>query len=485
MIERILPLISRRKFVAAASTLSLRSKTAFGKESKGLRAGAATSDISLPVGATNGGVIMRGGPITQIHDPLRVRCMVLDDGSTQIAIAVCDVRMIGRPIVDEARRRAALDLKWPATNILISATHSHAAPGLIGILPGELDRWYADFVALRIADAIRLAAANLAPAKIGFGAIEKPEHVFNRRWKVIPGTAPKNPFGTSDDAVVMNPSSGPNLIEPAGPVDPRMALVSVQHADGRPMALLANYGLHYVGGYQSNHASADYFGLFSERVAELLDASKRYPPFVAMMSNGASGDVNNNNVQNPIGKRPAWERMREVSVDMANSAVTMIQKMEHRDNVRLGVQTSTIELGVRRPDANRLEWARDMIETIRDPQQLSRPQLYAQEALQLSNYPASVPVELQALRIGDTSIAAIPGEVFAESGLEMARRSPFANTFTIELANGYYGYLPTSRQHSLGGYETWPARSSFMEVEATSKIEAQVLSMLEKLAVTV
>lgn len=480
--DRLLQSFSRRTFLAAGSTLSLRSAISFGSDAKGLRAGAATSDISLPVGATNGGVILRGGPVTQIHDPLRVRCMVLDDGATQLAIAVCDVRMIGRKIVEEARRRAALDLKWPAKNILISATHSHAAPGLIGIHTSELDRWYADFVALRIADAIRLAAANLAPAKIGFGVVEKPEHVFNRRWKIQPGTAPKNPYGATDEAVVMNPSKGPNLIEPAGPVDPRMSLVSVQHADGRPMALLANYGLHYVGGYQSNHASADYFGVFSEHIAERLDTSSQYPPFVAMMSNGASGDVNNSNVQNPIGKRPAWQRMREIADDIADSAVKAIHNIEHRNDCRLGVETSTIELGVRRPDASRLEWARDMIATIREPQQISRPQLYAQEALELLKYPESVPVELQALRIGDLSIAAIPGEVFAESGLEMARRSPFAKNFTIELANGYYGYLPTPRQHLLGGYETWPARSSFMEVEAASKIETQILKMLEHLA---
>jgi hypothetical protein len=424
---------------------------------------------------------MRGGPVAQIHDPLHVRCLMLDDGLTQLAIVVCDVRMIGRSIVEEARRRAVVALDMPATNILISATHSHAAPGLLGNLPSELDRWYADFVALRIADAVRLAEANLAPAKIGFGDVEKPEHVFNRRWIVKKGTAPMNPFGTNQDEVVMNPPKGSQLQEPAGPVDPRMSLLSVQYADGRPLALLANYGMHYVGGYQSNHASADYFGFFSQRVAELLDTSGRFPPFVAMMSNGASGDVNNNNVLKPIGKRPPWERMREVANDMADSAVKMIHSIEHRDDCRLGVETASIEMGVRRPDASRLDWARDMLTTIRDPSQISRPQLYAQEAFELSRYPERIAIELQTLRIGDLSIAAIPGEVFAESGLDIARRSPFAKTFTIELANGYYGYLPTPRQHRFGGYETWPARSSFLEIEASTKIESQIVAMLEKL----
>ncbi len=473
---------TRRKFIAGSSLLPMRSVRLYGSPMKGLRAGAATVDISLPVGATNGGVIMRGGPVKQVHDPLRVRCLVLDDGMTQFAIAVCDVRMIGRRIVEEARRRAALDLEFPAANILISATHSHAAPGLIGILPGELDRWYEDFVALRIADAIRLASANLAPAKIGFGSIEKPEHVFNRRWTVKPGTAPMNPFGSNDDAVVMNPAKSQNLIEPAGPVDPRLCLMSVQHADGRPLALLANYGLHYVGGYQSNQVSADYFGIFAERVSDRLDTSNRYPPFVAMMSNGASGDVNNNNIQNPLGKRPAWQRMQEVADDLADSAIKAIQAVEHRDDCLLAIETTSLECDVRLPDARRLEWARDMLSTIRDAPALSRTQLYAQEALELAKYSKSMTIELQTLRIGGLAIAAIPGEVFAETGLALAKRSPFAQTFTIELANGYYGYLPTPRQHLLGGYETWPARSSFLEVDATVKMESQILKMLERMA---
>jgi hypothetical protein len=353
---------------------------------------------------------------------------------------------------------------------------------LIGILPSELDRWYADFVALRIADAIRLATTNLAPARIGFGSVEKPEHVFNRRWKIKPGTAPMNPFGATDDTVVMNPGKSLNLIEPAGPVDPRMSLLSIQHRDGRPLALLANYGLHYVGGYQSNQVSADYFGIFAERVAKSLDTSSQYPPFVAMMSNGASGDVNNNDIQHPLGKRPAWQRMQEVADDMADSAIKAIETMEHRDDCQLGVETTSLEFDVRLPDSNRLDWAREIIATIRDTQSLTRPQVYAQEAFELAKYPKSVAVELQTLRIGDLAIAAIPGEVFAETGLALAKQSPFSKTFTMELANGYYGYLPTPRQHLLGGYETWPARSSFLEVEATVKMESQILKMLERMA---
>ncbi len=85
------------------------------------------SMFTPPVGATNGGVIMRGGPVIAIHDPLAIRCLVLDDGKTQLAIVVCDLRMIERRIVERARELASAELAWAKNNLLISATHTHAA----------------------------------------------------------------------------------------------------------------------------------------------------------------------------------------------------------------------------------------------------------------------------------------------------------------------------------------------------------------------
>ncbi|MCB1087689.1 MAG: hypothetical protein KDM63_11635, partial [Verrucomicrobiae bacterium] len=113
---------------------------------------------------------------------------------------------------------------------------------------------------------------------------------------------------------------------------------------------------------------------------------------------------------------------------------------------------------------------------------LTRPQVYAREAMELANYPETVTIPLQALRIGDLAITAIPNEVFAETGLAIKAQSPFpSETFTIELANGSFGYLPSAQQHQWGGYETWPARSSLLEVEAETKIRETVLGLLGRL----
>src|SRR2546422_293459 len=60
------------------------------------------------------------------------------------------------------------------------------------------------FVARRIVDGVKRAHNLLRPAHIAFGSAQAPEHVFNRRWHMKPGSIPANPFGTIDK-VKMNP----------------------------------------------------------------------------------------------------------------------------------------------------------------------------------------------------------------------------------------------------------------------------------------
>ncbi len=467
---------TRRRFLATSAGLSLVAATArAGQPAARLRAGAAKVDITLPLGANNGGVILRGGPANDVHDNLYARCLVLDDGRTQLALVVCDLRMIHRDLIDRAKRLAAEALGWPVENMLVSATHTHAAPGLLQIQQGPLDRWYNECVVVRIADAIRRAAARLAPARIGWGSVAKPEHVFNRRWKVKPGTAPPDPFGGTRDTVVTNPPRTLDVLEPAGTVDPELSVLCVQHADGRPLAAFANYGLHYVGGYTPNTVSADYFGIFAERVGESVGAQP-VDEFVGLMSNGASGDVNNVDRRSPPERAKPWEKMRSVADDLAQAAAKVFQAARYGDASRLSAALQELELPVRCPDTERLRWARELVQTIEPGKPLSRSQIYAEEALALAAGPATVRVPLQVMQIGDLRIATAPCEVFAETGLEIKQRSQ-QPTFLVELANGFNGYLPTPEQHSAGGYETWAARTSYLGVDAAPQIQDALVKM--------
>ena len=446
-----------------------------------LRAGAAVVDITPALGVANGGVIARGGAATHIHDELHARCLVLDDGATRLAIAICDMRMLGGEVVARAKSLAGEATGLAPENILIAATHTHAAPAMVGIHPEPRDRAYAEFVARRIADGITRAGHHLAPAKVGWGFGSAPQHVHNRRWFMKPMAIAANPFGGRSDEVKMNPPRGTDLLKPAGPVDPQVSVLDVRHTDGRPLALLANYGLHYVGGYQAGHVSADYFGLFADRVQGLLGADRQHPPFVAMMSNGTSGDVSNNDFRAKPERLPAWVKMQRVANDLAGKVAKVVGNIGHHATAPLAVAATELQLGVRRPDDARLGWARRTLANDTDPKRLTRPEIYAQEALALAKFPARVPVVLQAFRIGDLRIITVPCEMFAETGLALKQEAGLGPLFIIELANGYRGYLPTPRQHEWGGYETWPARSSYLEVQAAPKIRAALLGLLSKL----
>lgn len=272
----------------AASWVVFGARAAEAQPQRPFRAGAATSNISPWLGLSINGN-MRDVKAAYVHDELHARALVLDDGRTKLAIVVCDSCMIPREIVAEAKQRIRERSGLEPDHVLISATHAHSCPTAGGVFQSDPDANYRRFLAVKIADAVSRAITNLAPARIGWGVGRNADQVHNRRWRMKPGTIPTDPFGQTTDRVKMNPPvASPNLIEPAGPIDPDVSVVSVQGSDGRPLALLANYSLHYVGGVGPGHASADYFGAFADRVQELLGADRLDPPFVAMMSNGTS-----------------------------------------------------------------------------------------------------------------------------------------------------------------------------------------------------
>jgi neutral ceramidase len=445
------------------------------------RAGAATSNITPRLGISINGYF-NDRVARHIHDELHARCLVLDDGRTRLAIVLCDSCMIPRAVVDAARRRIEQRTGLPGGHLLIAATHTHTAPTCLGLFQSEPDREYVDFLVARITDGVARAVNELAPARIAWGAGRAPEHVFNRRWKMKPGTIPPDPFGGTTDRVRMNPPvESPDLIEPAGPTDPELAILAVQSPAGRPVALLANYSLHYVGTGRESDISADYFGEFCVRVGRLLGAEHLDPPFVALLANGASGDINNINFRQRRPPLPPYEQVRRVADAVAREAHRVYQTLAFRDTAPLGAAEKEIRLGVRRPAASEVARAEKILAAAKGRPLRDLEEVYARETVLLKDYPPELPVLLQALRIGDLGIAAMPGEVFVETGLAIKARSPFAQTFTIGLANGCHGYLPPPEQHRLGGYETWRARSSCLEVQAAPRMLDTILELFGRL----
>lgn len=419
-------------------------------DAKTFLAGAATSNITPPLGEP-----IVGGfspfPATNVRDELHARCLVLDDGTTRVGFVLCDNVGVKREIFDAARERIEAELDIPADNVLFASTHTHSAT------PSTSDR-YRDLLVDRIVDGVARALANRVPAKIGWGGIAEPTEVFNRRWYVTDPELRKNPFGGVDEVRMNPPRRNPALREPAGPTDPEISFLSVRAAeDDRPLALLGNYSLHYVGGVRRGEISADYFGIFARRIGELLGAEPGWPPFVGILSNGTSGDINNIDFQGGSGGYGPYEKMTEVAELVAQRVKEAEAKITYHDWVPLASAHREITLDVAKPEPKIAAYVAHIQAMPEDAEtkyhRLER--IYAKRVQALIDGPDTVDIRLQALRIGDLGIGAIPFEVFAEIGLEIKEKAPFDDAFTIELANGSHGYLPTPRQHQLGGYETW------------------------------
>ena len=463
--------MSRRGFIAGAAALAAGPALAAPGR---LRAGAAAVDITPKLGVSLSGTIMQIGPATAIHDRLHARALVLDDGTTRSAIVTADATMVSEEVFDKAKALARNRTGIAAERMLMAGTHTHAAPRMIGIGTTKLDEEYYALFPERIAEAVAQAAANLAPASIGWGRADVPQFPRNRRWFLKPDAMPPNPFGGTDDQVMMHGNRNGLGVKAAGPVDPELSVVMVRRDDGQPLAVLGNYSIHYVGGYARAEVSSDYFGCFAEEMAAVLEAEQARPPFVGILTNGTSGDV--------ASTVRGYDKMRLIARTLAQKAVALMPAMTWQTNAPLAMREMTLELGVRRPDAERLAWARANVDKPLAKGEHRWRQIYCREAIALSQYPAVAKVRLQALRIGDLGIVSIPCEVFAETGLAIKKTSPLKPAFTIELANAYWGYLPTPEQHKLGGYETWPARSSCLEVEAEPKIRAAALDLLRQVA---
>jgi len=439
------------------------------------RAGAFAQDITpehFPI-KVNGGFQPREAE--KALDPLHARCLVLDDGRGQIAMAVVDSCVLDRGVTDEAKRLASGLTGIPAGRIFLSATHTHSAPAAVSLLGTDHDPRYRAWLPGKIAEGISKAMSRCEPAQVGWAVEKLPEVVQSRRWIARPDRIQRDPFGEMTTRATMHPGyRNPDWEEPSGPVNPDVNVLAVRRPDGTPLALFGSFSIHYVG---SGALSADYFGIFAQRVGDLLEAGGGGRTFIGMLANGVSGDAYLKDYtlerQEPFDKR-------SVAETVARAAVRAYRRIEWQAWLPLDVRECELELKVRAP---RTEWAKRVLADVAAGLEKPGSQrgVYAREQVILAGMPPTRTLKLQALRIGTLAMVGIPCEVFAITGLRIAAQSPFAHTFTVMLANGYDGYLPPPEQMAMGGYTTWLARSSCLEPEAEPAIIAAVRRLLEEL----
>ncbi|MFM7163860.1 MAG: PVC-type heme-binding CxxCH protein [Planctomycetaceae bacterium] len=441
-----------------------------------LRAGAAQVDVTpieFPV-IVNGMVEERTAE--RAADVLMSRALVLDDGAMRLAIVVVDSLMLSRELLDDAKQQASQLTGIPEERMLISATHTHSAPSAMPCLGSRVDPRYAEFLPGQIVRSIVQANERLEPVEAGWAVVTDDVHNHCRRWIFrADRMSMTDPFGVQNVRAHMHPGyQSANHVGPAGPADTDLTVLGLRSRDGRPLAVLANYAMHYYG---SPLVSADFCGRFGQRFAELIGATDQARGFVGLMSQGTSGDSMWPDYSRPAGRNDLDQYVTEV----AERAAEAWRGIRWRSDMDLAMSEEKLLLQRRVPDAARLEWARRLSAEVGERLPRGWSEVYSFEQLYLHEEPQRE-LKLQAIRIGDLGITALPNEVFGITGLKLKHSSPLAATMNIELANGAEGYIPPPEQHVLGGYTTWPARTAGLEVQAEPQITAVLTRLLEQVS---
>jgi neutral ceramidase len=424
-----------------------------------LKAGVSCLDITPPLGTHMRGYFEERTAST-VHDPLMVRSFVLEESGSAVAIAVCDLIGVDRKYLDQARARIVENTDLKPEQILICCTHTHTGP-----FTGDDE--YTQWLWGRIADGVRVAWQAREPAQVGWARTTEDRLVFNRRYRMADGSVQTNPG-----------LKNPNVVEPAGPVDPEVGVMVLRRACGKTLGVLGNYALHYVGIPDDFTAfSADYYGYFSRQIQRM-----RADSFVAALSNGASGDINNWNVMGKVRNRnDQYQHCERAGNLVAAHAFWAWNEADFVDELPLGAAMVEVTLPPKPPvTAEEVAKAQE----IGEREAAGKPVLMGEKSFArrvrrfAEDPPQARDTLVQALRIGDLGIATAPGELFVEHGLEMKRRSPFAQTMVLELANDCLGYIPTRRAFGEGAYE--PESSPFAPGYGEAIVDAAV-GLLEQL----
>lgn len=435
---------------------------------------------------------LRSGKSSYIHDPLHARSIAFRNGDGRAVVTLVDAIGVGREMCDAIKANVAAQTDWQTDEILICGTHAHTTPKGGDTSPGRIA--YEKTRRTGIEQSILAAIANLEPARVGFGSDSEPSELRNRRW-FYDGTDPDrtiNPLGTHD-RVRMN-GGGTGAVKPAGPIDPEIGVIDIRDSRNKPLGLIANYALHYVGGIPKfteadgrvvGMASADYFGEFSRIMPYRIGGSQPPSDFVAMMTNGASGDINNLPFTLARAPRAPFEQCRVVASKAADASWRAVRKIDHYDDKAIvDTRQREVELTYRLPSAGEIERAEQLLDLPAKERRAihSRTDSVARRIVEYAgaDFDRTEPVIIQAMRIGDQAIVTLPFEVLVEIGLEIKAQSPFEHTMLISLANGGYGYLPTPEQHELGGYETWYGTCRFTE-DSSVVLTKHLLEMLDEL----
>jgi hypothetical protein len=373
---------------------------------EGLKAGAARTDITPPIGYPMWGYGARhDAPCAGVLDPLLARALVLASGNERLALVSLD---LGRapPRASMAAIRARVQQAGIGTLFLV-ASHTHHGPVI------ELDDWptaktpYVRDLERKLSDVILEANKELRPARLG---VASKEVGWNR-----------NRHSKREDK----------------PVDRELLVLRVEDSDGKAIAHAVSFAAHPTTiEAQTLKFSADYPGA----LAALVEKETNAP---CLFLQGAAGDLSTNQGDE---KGPL-----KFGQAVGREALTLARTIRCTVHGKTTLQAREEDFTFR----PRLDLSNPLIHSA-----LEKAFFPGIVAFYDREYREGVRPHLSvALLDGRIGFVGVSGEFFCEHALSLKRRARLDHLFFLGYCNDYQQYFPTIQAASEGGYGTEPTVS--------------------------
>jgi len=405
-----------------------------------------------------------------VHDPCKVRAVVVDDGRARVALVGCDLESLFRSVVQDARREIEAACGIPKANVLVSASHSHGAGFASIVEPGLFDhasdyvRHLAydlsscpspDYVARvreQIVAVVVAADAARVDAVCCVGSGTEGSVTFNRRFRMKNGRTWTHPG-----------KGNPDILGPAGSVDPEVGVVGAWDLAGRFLGCVVNFACH--GTTRPGGISADWVYYLEQTVCGVMGEDA-----TMVFLNGACGDVTQ--IDN-LGDRAielGEAAARRVGQCVGAEALKALAKAEPGDLASVAAHREVLSVDRLKPSAEHVRKSLAMCQKEMTTESYVEWN-FAKKTLLLDalieKYPCA-DVEAQAIQIGPAVFLGNPAEMFTTHGLEIKERSPFPFTYVVELANGCVGYTPPREAFGPGGGGLETRLSEYRNLEPTA-----------------
>jgi hypothetical protein len=423
-----------------------------------LHVGFAESDITPKLGSQSpGGMQVRR--LNEVHDPLKAVAMVIKSDETTVALVGIDALFITEDATAATRAAITAATKIRGSHVLIGASHTHGGGPIASCFESEADPEYVDLLAKRIAEAVTSAYQSLHGAEIGDGIGSEPSISFNRRFMMRDGREVTHPG-----------KDNPDIVQPAGPIDPDVGVLAARAPGGELLGLFVNFGCHLtvMGG---NGFTADY-------VYDLRETLRRHfkrPKLPVGFLLGAAGDVTQVDNQRP-GREFGEEWSKMFGLALGAEVIQTVGRIDWQKEADLEAVQTFVSIPIREPREVAAETPALGLGSgdVADKIYARERELVAQER---AKRPV-VPCEVQAIRIGGLAIVTNGAEFFCQLGLDIKAASRFDHTWVVNLANQWIGYVATPSAYYAGGYEPRTARSAKMAPSAgQSLVEASLAAL--------